>query len=433
MKRESGGSIVSPGGPGIPPAAVLRDPSQPAQMGVGEPFVDKRVQDPAALAYANRAQGRRREQLPMYTQPVAGGPDVSIPRLDGEATEGTMAEQAARQRMPMPNVGQLVAGMAQQPALRGGGIVEGASHQQPMMAKPKLTGTPTLPGVQAGDILPEEATHDPSFQQGHGSMFAVNQPAMAAKYGVVRGKDHISPQLLAGVRTPATGSRTPLRPETVEGLQALEAARRRADQSGVDKQVQEESMRGPAGGAGQTKPAMSEDEIQKLLESLDDYDISRVKRALFKDMLNNESQREIVEARLQPLDLSSLITSGRVTQLVPIVPGQLEPEFQSYDGEEDLVIKRLVGIEARTSGANDRYILDKYQLMGLTIALRALNRQQLPDYLDAEGVFDEDLFWKKYEIVSRFNYHLLASLTVNWFWFDTRVRRLLRAEELGNG
>ena len=50
-----------------------------------------------------------------------------------------------------------------------------------------------------------------------------------------------------------------------------------------------------------------------------------------------------------------------------------------------------------------------------------------------EPELDEDAFWKKFEYVARFPFHMLASLGVNYFWFDVRVRKLFVAEKLGNG
>lgn len=453
MVRREEGSIVNPGGPGIPPTTVTRDVRQPTRLNADPqnpgPFIDpSRVGDPVALRYAQEAAARRRpaQPLPKYNTPVAGGPDVPIPRLDGEATEGTMASQALRQRglPPMPNpagLDHLVREMGNEPALRvGGGIVEGTAHQAPLTPSPRSGGLHPPPGLLAGDLLPEEAQQDPQFQQGHGSMFAVNQPHLATKYGVIRNKERLAPQQVAQslpTRGSAQGSpKATLKPETIEGLQALqklEEERRQRNSATAAAQVEQEAVRGPAGNAGATEKQLSEEEKQKLLDSMDELDLSRVKKAMFKDMLNNEQQREIIEARLSPLDLGQLITEGRVTQVVPIRPNVFEPEFQSYDGEEDLIIKRLIGEEAGLTSASDRYILDKYQLMGFTIALRSFNRRPLPDYRDAEGNFNEALFWKKYAIVSRLNYHLLSSMMVNWFWFDIRVRKLLRAEELGNG
>lgn len=444
MKRDDSSNVLAPGGPGLPPTSVRRDPTNPAVLGIDprvQPFVDPRISDPTALRYASEAQGRRRGlPLPKYTEPVAGGPDMPIPLLTGEAVRGTtMAEQALQQRgvaaPVMPELAGVLRGMGMEPALNSGAsIVEGTAHQQPVSA-PRSGGLQPPPGILPADLLPEQATKDPNFQQGHGSMFAVNQPELAMKYGVMRGKTFVPPQQLRPVqRTPTTGA---LKPETVDGLRALkelDEARQGAESGRTmsDRQISEDAKNGPAGGVGETKASLTQEERDKLMGDLDDYQVSRLKSALFKDMLNNETQRDIIEARLQPLDLGDLIITGRVTQVVPVTPHRFEPEFQSYDGEDDLVVKRLIGEESGQA-TSDRYILDKYQLMGLTIALRSLNKRQLPDYRDHNGKFDDNLFWSKYAIVSRFNYHMLASLMVNWFWFDMRVRRLFRAEELGNG
>lgn len=454
-KRENNGSIVSPGGPGIPPTTVTRDPRQPTRLGSdplqpAAPFVDpSRVGDPAALRYAQDAEQRRRNQqpLPKYTTPVAGGPDVPIPMLNEQAAEGsTMAAQALMQRgsvpMPMPNLNSLVQQMGNEPALStgavAGGIVDGTAHQE-LPQPPRSGGLHAPPGLLPTDTLPEEATRDPAFQQGHGAMFAVNQPGLAAKYGVVRGRERLMPQQVAAAQPRPRGTAAPgtkLSPDTVAGLQALQQAQQAQQQqagAAAKTSLEQEAQRGPAGNAGSTEKAMSEEERQKLLDGMDDLDLSRVKKAMFKDMLNNDQQRDIIESRLAPLDLSQLILEGRVTQVVPIRPGLFEPEYQSYSGEEDLIIKRMIGEEAGLTNSSDRYIMDKYQMMGFTVALRSFNRRPLPDYRDAAGNFDEKLFWKKYEIVSRLNYHMLSSMMVNWFWFDIRVRKLLRAEELGNG
>lgn len=454
MAKRNDGNVLSPGGPGIPPTTVMRDPSQPARLGADPmgppmPFVDPaRAGDPLALRYAQSAELRRRTQAPAkYTTPVAGGPDIPIPMLNEQAAEGsTMAAQALLQRgsvpMPSPNLGGLVSGLSTEPALHAGqasgGIVDGTEHQAPQQSA-RSGGLHAPPGLLPSDTLPEDATRDPTFQQGHGAMFAVNQPHLASKYGVIRGKDRLMPQQVAAAQTRPRGAATPgakLSDASVEGLMALQRLEAEQQQRAVTSAtaaLEQEAQRGPAGNAGSTEKPMSDAEKQQLLDGMDDLDISRVKKAMFKDLLNNDQQRALIETRLAPLDLSQLIIDGRVTQLVPIRPGVFEPEFQSYSGEEDLIIKRMIGEEAGLTSASDRYILDKYQMMGLTVALRAFNRRPLPDYRDANGNFDEKLFWKKYEIVARLNYHMLSSMMVNWFWFDIRVRRLLRAEELGNG
>jgi hypothetical protein len=462
MAKREGDVISTPGGPGIPAGTTRRDVNNPAQFGGDpkKPFVAPNVSDPRALQYAKDAEGRRRPAaaIPRYSEPVAGGSDMPIPRLDAEAIGGrTMAEQAVAQRvgLPLPHVAAasspaappgglpLPAGMGQEPALRRG-IVEGTAHQAPPVAhQPRSGGLTPPPGLLPGDLLPDEAQADPMFQQGQGSMFAMNQPQLAYKYGVVRSGQRLPAQLLQQARTgprgkPGAAPQAKLSAQTVEGLQALEAfqKQRASAESGedvVNAAVEREAQQGPAGAAGGTAKAMTDEEKRKLLNEMDELDLSRLKNQLFKDLLNNEEQKQIIEARLSPLDLGSLVVTGRVTQLVPVVPGKFEPEFQSYSGDEDLMIKRLIGEEAKGLDLTDRYLIDKYTVMGLTIAVKAINRLQFQDYRNASGDFDPEAFWAKYRVISRFDYHMLASLTVNWFWFDMRVRQLFKAEALGNG
>lgn len=459
-------TVVDPGGPGIPGGTVRRDAKHPTAFG-GDPrkqgpYIDPKIADPAALQYAMGAATRRRTPfaIPKNAEPVAGGPDVLIPRLDGEVTPGlSMVEQARLQRgLPQdgsldraspqaPDIAGLVGGMASQPAMRRG-IIEGNSHQQQEAASaPRNTQNELLSGLTQTDTLPPEATSDPAFQSGHGAMFAVNQPHLARKYGVIRNGQRVPPTMLQEqvrkvqqVRSSGTpvGQNSPIKPETIAGLQALEdfnKTRASAEADDSDKNIQRAALNGPAGGVGATEPPLTEQERKAILEDMDDFDVSRARNALFKDLLNNDKQREIIESRLTPLKLSELIMQGVVKQRVPVIPGEFEPVFQSYSGEEDLWTKRLIGDEIRSNGTSgsDTYTLDKFLLMGLTISLHAINKQMLPDYRGSDGEFKEEAFWHKYKIVSKFNYHMLASLAANWFWFDVRVRKLYKAEDLGNG
>lgn len=428
------------------------DPNNPTPFGgrPGEAVIDPRVTDPAALAYAKRAAARAK--LTKYTTPRGGEPTPPIPRLDMEPVieGGTMADNARRNR----ELGmQIASGQFQAP---GGTVVQGVVPQQ--VHQRTVGGAAKGPqpqvSVQTGDLLPEPATRDPLFRHGHGSAFAINQPHLAAKYGVVRGGQHIPPQQLlagaaAGAAAGAVGKPPPpndpnytaqtgqLRPETVKGLEALQEFQKQQEQ--VEQQVLErpaqERVENSALGksVGVTEPPMTDDEKRRVLEDIDDFDLGRARTTLMKDMLNNEAQRKIVESRLKPLDLSEMVDTGYVTQIVPIKPG-FEPIFRSYTADEDLAIKRLIMDDLQTYGeVGDRYTIDKYTLMGLTVALHGLNNKPLPSFRDAEGNWNDDLFWKKFNKVSKFNYHMTASLAINWFWFDLRVRELFVMETLGNG
>jgi hypothetical protein len=394
-KRETDRSVVDLGSGGEATAA---------------PAGGARGSDPRAQEYARSIAARRGAQLGRYTEPVAGGPAPRIPLLDGEAPPGMTMEQAARAE-----------------ASRAG-----------LSAR---AGQVTLPaGLHPSDLLPEAAKADPRFRSGPGSMIAASQPELAYRYGVIRHGQHVPPGALERAAAPGDTGRGRLRPETVAGLRALEEVAKdgasRESEPGSQAALGEARRPGAPSArdeaeAGGDKKLSSEE--QKLVEELDDFDLEKFKSRVLRDLLNNEEQRRIVEERLEPLDLGRLIADGRVFQRVPVLPGRFEPEFQSYLGDEDLILKRLITEEASKVDVSDRYFLDKYSLMGLTVAVRSVNRTLLPDYLDERGEFDVERFWKKFRIVSKFGYHMLSSLAVHWFWFEMRVRKLFVAERVGNG
>ncbi len=461
-KRDQGGDIDVPGGPGIPPSTTRRDPANPTRLGgdptAPQPFVHPNVSDPRALKYAQAAEQRRRPApIPRYTDAVAGGPDVPIPRLDSDAVGGmpmAVQAQAERQRMPQPSFA--APSPSAEPALRQSsmptpsGIVTGAEHLAPP-PQPGRMGGLVMPGeLTPADLLPPAAQQDPMYRSGHGADVAMNQPELAFKYGVMRGGQYIAPQQLqkqrmaptarqVGGAKPATqqAQQAQLSPQTVEALNALSKHNSAQSSDDIDRAIDAEAQRGPARAAGATKPALSEDDKKSLLDDMDEFDITRLRNALYKDLLNNEEQKKIIESRLSPLNLGDLIMTGRVSQIVPIRSGVFEPEFQSYGGDEDLAIKRLLAIELENlkplNAGFERYVTDKYTVMGLTVALKGMNKYQFPDVYNADGLWDEELFWKKYAMISKFNYHMIGSLVVNWFWFDLRVRHLFKAEALGNG
>jgi hypothetical protein len=440
-----------PGGPGIQGGPVRRDAANPARMTAdpkAPPFIDPKIVDPVALKYAQGTETRRKQAvIPKYNEPVAGGPNVMIPRLDQDGDGRTMSEVARQQRPAVPSPDDAVrlganlgSGFAMPQVAGTGGIIEGTEHQMPV-SDPRAGQAAPTSGILSGDILPEVAQQDASFQPGGGSMYAVNQPHLARKYGVMRNGQHVPGQLLnAAPRQARPGgkqqSSSPISASTIEQLEALNAfndRRKQAEADDSDARMEQDALSGPAGGAGKTERQLSDAEKKAVLEDMDDFDVSRVRNAMFKDLLNNDEQRSIIEKRLKPLDLTELITSGRVQQTVPVRPGVFEPIFQSYSGEEDLHIKRLLGEESRSNHITDQYALDKYSLMGLTVSLWGINKKALPEYRDEKGDFNETAFWHKYQIVAKFDFHMLASLVANWFWFDVRVRKLWRAEDLGNG
>jgi len=331
-----------------------------------------------------------------------------------------MAQAAMMQRGPAP----------------GASIIEGAP-----------TAAAAAPFLLPQDVLPDEAAQDPEFMQGMGSRYATAQPHLAMKYGVIRNGQRVAPQQL----TSAPGSppqQGRLRPETVEGLKKLQtlgdAPPPGPEPPEPDREVAEaHSQDSPAGaatriGGGASPNRKLDEEARKTLENLDDFDLDSLHSMMVRDLFNNEEQRKIIESRCDPMDLADLIMTGIVKQKVPIVlPTETSkgfvPTFQSLGGDDDLACKRLIVAEATALKVDDRYLLDKYAFMGLTCALESINGTPLPTHRDQNGTFNDELFWAKFNKVIRFPLPMLASLGVNYFWFDVRVRRLFVAEKVKNG
>lgn len=392
--------------------------------------------DPIALRTAQgmAARGKVPGGLPGYAAPVGGGQQPPKPRLDFPAVEGsTMADQARAMRTPAAPPGPAVAAAAAAPS--------GFVNRNPVPADSSFR-PPSAPAkgpqILPSDLLPEAARQDPRFRDGQGAMYASSQPELAAQYGVIRNRQHIPPQQLVAGANPGS-----LSPATVEGIKAInDFNKKRETAEGTTRDSAEAasaaSSAGQAARLGQTtadeKPLTEEDKkrIEAALKGMDDFDFHALRERMMKDILNNEQQKELIEGRLLPMDLSDYVANGYVEQDVAI-NSKLEYTFRSCDGETDLALKRLVVGEARGFALDDRYILDKYAIMAMACSLSRINRMPLPDYRDEKGDFNDEKFWIKFNKVVKLGIHILASVGVNSFWFDIRVRKLLVAENLGNG
>lgn len=394
-----------------PPATALPEGGRPATS-------------PTAATYA-AAVGVRKTTL------ARGGlPSVAIPPLDAPYTRGqTMAQQAQAGRAPAP------------PPPPQGSIF-GPQGANPFVPPPTPAGgrlAPPQTQILPTDTLPDEAQRDPDFRSGPGAAFAMTQPRLVEKYGVMRNGQRIPPQMFV----PGGGG---LRPETQQALRDVvafntqlqkgaEGAARRAE----DAEVEREISGGPVGAArvagasaGAADPRI-EKEMKARLESMDKLDLHRLQEMGVVDLLNNDEQKAIIEERCSPITLSEYVMNGFVRQRVPIVPGVFEVTFQSMALEDELTLKNLIAKEANALELSDRYLVDKYGYMGLAVGLHQIHASSkdipFPSHVNNEGVFDEKLFWEKYKRVVRLPFHLAASLAINFFWFEVRVRRLPRASK----
>ena len=336
-------------------------------------------------------------------RPLGGVPEVKIPPLDAEPVEDaegnpmTMQAQAEILRDPgnplSPNYDP-------QTALGDARAVEGA-QMDPYALRAIRQGQPLSrkqnPGPFGG-TLPPEAQKDPNFRPGVGSMYAANQPAFRQ-----RGEE-----------------RKILSDETIEGLEAL-------------KKFQEETQ------AEQEKQqtVISEEQAEEEVKRLDDDVLGVFNSPNFMNQyqketneLNTEELRKAIESRCKPINVEQLIMDGEVRQDVPVLTGKLIVTYRTITGEENLEIERMVFGTTEP----DIYVFDKLSMMQLACGLYAVNGQVLPNHLGDNRRFDKDKFKLKFRKVLAMPLVMLASMGINFTWFDQRTRRLfIDMEPLKNG
>src|SRR3990170_2863099 len=411
-----------------------------------DPALAARNPRAAALA-ATSAVRRQQSALPRYTTPIAGGPPPPIPALEQPHREGMPMAAQAMGTMGADSGRVQQAAFAQHEQRAGsiisaGGTPLGAQTRQPAMA------------ILPNDVLPQEAMKDPNYHQGASSQLAMNQPHMAAKYGVIRAGQQAPPQMLVNSQPVAPAAPDDFRKnlrrsasETQADLAQLAALQQQVAIRGVgdvDHPLTAPAREGAAAaantGAMAPLPTVTEEdrarlseEMKTALSKMDDVDFDMFRRKMAEDILKNPRQREIVEARCEPLSIDELITNNKVQQRVPVIPGRFEPTFESQTAEVEMMLKQLLTKESDSVRVTDAYLLDKYALMNTVAGVVALNGNRLPSMYDARGEFNEGMFWEKYKWMAKRPMHLLASLGIHYSWFEARVRGLFKVEEAKNG
>lgn len=326
---------------------------------------DRRQQE--AKAKMNRLKQPR--------QPHGGAPPVKVPPLNAEPLKagGTMAQQADILRDPTSPLSP-----AYSPEL--------AMMNQKKELEASKSGGPF-------SLVDEEAVRHPGFRPGIGSMYQGNQPALAAQ----KQQDQYKPQLSEETR------------QTMQTLAEFQAVAERRQTMPEEKPAQTEEAK-----AKELEKELDEDTemFRELREVLDD--------PTQWNLLNNPKRRKDIEGRLSPMDITDVILHGEVRQTIPIVRDKLNVTYRSVSGDEDLAVKQMMFGES----GGDRYLMDKYTIMQLTLALVSINGEDLPTHLNDKKKFDETKFLAKFEKVTRFPVQLIADLGIQYLWFDERVRTL---------
>lgn len=363
-------------------------------------------------------QGTEEEQVTAYQKkmaaikgrgkPLGGAPPVKIPPLNADPISGpngeplTMEQQAEVLRDPRsplsPHYDPTLAATAakveqEQETAMDPHVLRAARQGGKQMAK--------QPGGPFGGTLPPEAAQDPNFRPGVGSMYAQNQPGL--KPGQPQGKPG-APHLSQ---------------DTVEGLEALKKFN--AEAQAAQEQQSEEAA----------KEHVEKDQADRLADDLGlDDDFMREMRERRQD-LDTQELRDTIEARCAEMTIDQLIEEGELRQTVPIVREKFIVVFRTISGEEDLAIKRELYVERN---APDIYLFDKLNMMQLCAGIFSINGKPLTDHLNDKRRFSKEQFLLKFNQVNAMPLPMLASLSINYTWFDRRSRKLfVDLDELKNG
>ena len=139
---------------------------------------------------------------------------------------------------------------------------------------------------------------------------------------------------------------------------------------------------------------------------------------------DNREVRLAVEARCRAMDFGDLVLSGRVTQSVPVLPGKLEPTYQSLVGKEVFWLERSAHVYG---GATNMAVASWLGYARLAMSLTELNGRDLGTHLDAkDGSVVDDKVTAKIAALLDMPERLLEVLLINYTWFSARVEDLYR-------
>lgn len=326
-------------------------------------------------------------------RPLGGAPEVAIPPLNADPIDGggSMQDQAAALRDPTnplsPSYDPQVVAQEQQSQMDPQALRAGHTGQQGAFDR----------------ILPPDAQKDPRFRQGIGSAYAANQPQL---------------------QQPLPAQPGNLSDETKGGLDAIARFQERAEQA-----QQEETA-----GTTEEQIRANDEELSKKFMK-DNLGIENPEEFFTKyneemDQLQDPVLKKAIEARCATLDLVQLLEEGEARQDVPIVPGKFVVTFRTISGEEDLEIKRLLfGVQS-----SDQYAYDLLSMYQLAAGLFSINGRKIPTHLNDDRGFDKDKFISKFRLLRKYPMAMLASMSVNFGWFDRRTRALfVDVEGLKNG
>ena len=150
----------------------------------------------------------------------------------------------------------------------------------------------------------------------------------------------------------------------------------------------------------------------------------------------NRERREAIAARVDDIDIEQALVSQDITQSVPIYPGKFEVKFRSLNGAEDSWVKDYVWRET-TGSSSDLYYQTRTGLLNLTMALVGVGGSKglkpLLDHRDKDGGVDEEKAKEKLKFILKYPMPILMEMSIQYAWFEQRIREALDFDSVKNG
>ena len=248
-------------------------------------------------------------------------------------------------------------------------------------------------------VPPELAGH-PQMRQGVGSQILANQPPGLAQQ--------------ADAYRPALGAKSRADLEQF----AADAQELQARQAAAAREKEDDSRPVPAGTGIDAQ----------IMQDLEEMDPAQW------DKLNNPRRRREIESKLDEMNFEDIILRGELRQDVAVRP-KFVLTFRTVDGSEDLAVKHLMYEETGSA----RYLLDKFSMMQMSLALVAVNGVEYPSHMETtkagKSVFSEEKFLEKFDRIMKFPIEVLQDIGIQYMWFHERIRDLMLDEtgQLKNG
>jgi hypothetical protein len=281
-----------------------------------------------------------------------------------------------------------------------------------MAPRPDFGGEAPAPTRQ-----PKEPPKD--MVQGVGAGYHVNQEM--ARGNVDRPVSMREAKKMAEDAKQGRDEKKPLSQETIAGLEKM-------NQLGESGEV-------PEAPADETDIRESLEDAEQGVEPSEDeqFSLDFAGIAEARLVLVSPERRKSIEDRLEKMNISDLITKREISQTIPVVPGEIEYTFRTFNQHEHLFCLQYI-FDTQGSAAYTEELLNTAKL---ACSLVSINGAHLPDHRKNVGSskesVDKELFEKKLFHVGSFPTQMIADMSVQAIWFTDRVNKLFSLEHLKNG